>query len=104
MKKSRRMTGGLGQVYVGSPPTRVGGHTRFNHQPRAEIASKQALYTLAKLHAELGGKLRTRALWNTRTSRATIPVATVLLAISKPGHGRNGVSKPARPADRATAD
>jgi len=26
--------------------------------PRAEIASKQALYTLAKLYAELGGKLR----------------------------------------------
>jgi hypothetical protein len=26
--------------------------------PRAEIAHKQALYTLAKLYAELGGKLR----------------------------------------------
>ena len=32
-------------------------HGYFGRMPRAEIASKQAIFTLSQLHAELAGKL-----------------------------------------------
>jgi hypothetical protein len=45
--------------------------------PRAEILSKQALYTLKQLHAELGGKVRANKAEAVRLRKSMIQVEAV---------------------------
>jgi hypothetical protein len=42
--------------------------------PRAEIASKQAIFTLTQLHAELGGKMQDN-------KRAAVKIRTAMMQV-----------------------
>ena len=53
--------------------------------PRAEIASKQAIHTLAQLHAELAGKLLDNAAERKRLTTAMIQVEAVMKML-QPGY------------------
>lgn len=53
--------------------------------PRAEIASKQALYALAKLHSELAGKLLDNAAERKRLTVGMLQVEAVMKMLS-PGY------------------
>ena len=50
--------------------------------PRAEIASKQALYTLAQLHSELAGKLSANQRETKRLRLARFQVEAVMKLLS----------------------
>jgi hypothetical protein len=53
--------------------------------PRAEIASKQALYTRGQLHAELAGKLLDNATQRKRLTTAMMQVEAVMKLL-EPGY------------------
>jgi hypothetical protein len=53
--------------------------------PRAEIASKQALFTLAKLHSELAGKLLANKAEGRRITTAMLQVEAVMKML-EPGY------------------
>ena len=59
--------------------------------PRAEIASKQALYALAKLHSELAGKLLDNAAERKRLTVSMLQVEAVMKML-QPGYNVRSIS------------
>jgi hypothetical protein len=65
--------------YYGANATRhLAGPTPFGVMPRADIKTKQAVYTLSQLHAELAGKFLENSRQGVRLKTAMMQVEAVL--------------------------
>ena len=53
-------------------------HGYFGRMPRAEIASKQAIFTLSQLHAELAGKFQENSRQGVQLKTAMMQVEAAL--------------------------